>query len=303
MSLTNLSTILKILISGEIIIPDIFNEQVKLLVYDQTQMQNKNISSGSERVKIIRQSAPSANAGNPVTLINQVPVSLSHQLIVPNTVVVASSLFLSTVYVENADFIIDYFNGTIERTSTGSTITSGGQVYVWYLPFTQLNQSDDYSLDYVSGKIKRKSGSSIPDKATVFVDYAISTVDSFSDTQIEELIKEMEAYIAPHLKPSYSITSTDEGLKAAATNYVLYLCCLSGSLNTLNYPNDISNKVSDSWLKLSEKYFSLASELFRTYLSTPLPSFSASGTIENRYLKARSIQKVSPSLSRGYRQF
>jgi len=300
MALTDLQTIRKIIISEQAFIPNIFNEKIQIGLYNKSQLQHVNITQSSESVKIIMSNTPVLDAKNPIALNSNIVYPLSSSKIVWDTVVVANNLSLSIIYVENKDFFIDYFSGTIERSSINSSITNGQQVYVWYLPFVLLNSGNDYNIDYITGEISRRSGTTVPNKATLYVDYTHAQ-NLPSDTTINELIIEMENWLLPRLKPPYSLNSSDLGLKAASTNYVLYLFCLQASLNELLIAGkDTSDDLSKQWIALSDKYSKVSINLFSKYIN--VSSLPTGGVIENRFVKNRYRTKQSPSVSPGKRR-
>lgn len=295
MALTDISTVLTVIQSEEIFVTDIENDEIKLTLFEDGQLTYGNITSGSEVVKIIRENEPVADSHNPLTLNDQTAVDLDPEYIVPDSVVVASDAILTTVYVENDDYIIDYSSGTVERTSLGSSIANGGTVHVWYIPFVCLTGGSDYNIDYGAGTIKRRAGSSIPNKATVYVDYNHSSTNP-SDDLIRELIEEMEALIEPKLKGGYTLDSDDIGLKGAATNYVLYGYCLAASLKELKFGNkDESDHIAAEWRRLSKDYLMMARNMFSPYLAVSTQQLG--GLIENRYTNGRKRTSLSPSVA------
>lgn len=299
MALTDIETIRKVIQAEKITIPDEINESLKLKLLEGAQLEFSNITENSETVKIIRVNTPQADSHNPITLNNQNPVDLDAQKIVPNSGVVAIDLTLTTVYIENRDYIIDYENGTVARTSIGSTIANGGQVFVWYLPFVVLTNGDDYGIDYQSGRINRRTGTTIPNEAVVYVDYN-HTETSPGESLIKELIEEMEAFIEPRLKSGITLNSADKGLKAASTNYVLYSYCLAACIKELTIARrDQSDDIAKQWSALSEKYLANAKIMFGKYLAVSTQQLG--GVIENRYTKNRRRIIQSPSVSRRIR--
>ncbi len=300
MALTDRETVKKVIQSERVYIPDVENNRVQLTLFEAGQLEFSNITLDSESVKIIRVNSPQADSHNPITLNDQDSVDLDAQKIVPDTVVVASDLILTTVYVENDDYVIDYLNGTIERTSLGSAIANGGTVYVWYLPFVVLVSGDDYNFDYNAGTLKRRAGSTIPNKATLYVDYNHAAVEP-ADNLLEELIIEMESFIEPRLKGGFSLDSDDPGLKSASTNFVLYLYCLSASLKELRFAGrDNSDDIARRWQDLSEKYLNAAKSMFSKFLNVSTESIG--GMIQNRFTTSRTRKMVSPTVSPGTRR-
>lgn len=301
MALTDIEQIKKMIEGERTYMAKVFNDRVTLTGFEDGQLEYTNVTEDSESVKIIRSATPNADNGNPITLNDQVPINLQYQKIVSDSVVVADDLLLTTIYVENDDYIINYENGTIERTSLGTTIPNGGTVYVWYLPFVVLTAGNDYNIDFPRGVIKRRAGSSIPDGATVYVDFTHSDVRP-SDELIEILIEQMEAYIEPRLSGDYSLESTDRGLQAAAANYVMYAYCLSAGAKELRIAGkNNSDDLAFRWRQLSEQYLALSRQLFSKYLKVSTKEIG--GVIENRFVSKRSRTIQSPSVSTRRRRF
>jgi len=295
MALTDIETVKKVIQSDKVFVSEQLNNRLKLVLFNKAQLEFTNITEDSEKVKIIRVNAPHADSHNPITLNDQDPVDLDAQKIAWDSVVVASDLILTTVYVESDDYIIDYENGAVSRSSIGSTIPNGGTVYVWYIPFVVLTTGDDYNIDYNTGEINRRAGSSIPNNATVYVDYN-HTETAPGDALLLELIEEMEAMIVPKLKGGFSVDSADKGLKAAATNYVLYAFCLAASLKELNIAGrNTSDDLARRWHDLADKYLALAKSMFSKYLSVSTQQLG--GLIQNRFAENRKRTIQSPTIT------
>lgn len=293
MPLTDLETIKKLIQAEEVFIPDIRNERAALALFERSQMNHSNIVEGTEVVKIIRTAVPIKNAVNP-TLTDQDAFNLVSGKIVPDTVVVADDALLTTVYVENDDYIIDYDLGTIERTNIGTTIGNGATVHVWYVPFVVLTGGSDYNFHHSEGQLNRRAGTTIPTKAMVFIDYTHAE-GLPSDTLIVEMITEMESFIEPRLKPGFTLASSDEGLKTAASNYVMWGLCLALSFRELNVGGkDNSDDLAKRWQDLSKLYMGAAQQMFGKYLRTSTQQWG--GMVQNRFVKDRTRKSQSPSV-------
>jgi len=299
MAWTDITTIKKLIQVDTPIIPSVHNERVLLTLSQPSQLSHATIDLDTDIVKILRIADPYPDTGNPITLNTTVPVNLDQEKIVWNTVVVADSLALTTIYVENDDYIIDYFNGTVERTTIGSTIPDGGTVYVWYLYFTVMIRGTDYTINIDLGTIARRAGTTIPDHATVWVDYAHSQSNP-TDLAITQCILQTEAYLVPKLKPSFTLDSDDVGLQSSATNYALHLLALSQAFKVLSATQkEDPDSLARQWFTLSDKYFTLASRSFSKYLH--VSSLDYGGLIQNRFTSTRTRTRTSPTISPGTR--
>lgn len=262
MAYTTIETIKKILQTLPTVFPNIYNEEIILNLFDKSYLQYNNIDTGSENVKIIRAVEPTEQTG---IVLNDFNFSdLSADLIVPKTVVVAENNTIQTVYIENKDYIIDYQTGKIAR-ATGTSISNGQSVFVAYLPFTKLTDGSDYNINLTEGSINRRAGTSIPDRATLYVDYSHAQVD-VSDDLINECIDETTAIFDKLIKDSV-IGSTEKAIESAATNYTMYIICLSQSQKTLRAFRADSNDIGKEWMNLSKSYLETAETFLSSYLN------------------------------------
>jgi hypothetical protein len=273
-SYTDIDTVKKLLQSMPTIFNNIQDEKITFNDFDKSYLQYTNIDVDSEIVKIIR--TVTLTNDNP-TLTDNTEINLSGTFIVPNTVVVADSLTLTTIYVENKDYIINYTTGKISRTTVGSSITNPQTVYVWYIPYVQLTDGSDYNTDDDEGSLNRRAGTSIPDKATVYVDYSHSQ-GNVPDDLIAELILETDSIINNVIKAT-EVDSTDKALNSAATNFVMYLICLSQSQKILKLSRTISDDVGEAWIKLADSYLSAANKFLAFYKFSP--TFNPGKTVIN----------------------
>jgi len=272
----------------------ISNEEMILEATTQSLLLHGKVDAESEAVKICRQIIPTSEG--PLVLTSTVPQSLANPYIIPGTVVVAADALLATVYIENKDYVVNYTNGTVERCTTGSSIPSPGTIYIWYLKFSLLSRSTDYEIDNTAGAINRRVGGTIPDHATVFVDYSHSE-GSVTDELIEQAIIEAEEYMALKLKGSVSTTQPDQTLKSAATYYALRAIACDQAYKTLQAErSSASDNIADIWMKLAEKYERMAIEFFSKYVN--ISQLNAGGILQNQATgsRARSIEVPSPSV-------
>lgn len=293
MALTDLETIKKLIQAGEVFIPTIFDERIEVVLFERAQLNHRNIVEGSATVKIIRTVVPTKNATDPI-LSDQIPFNLATSKIVRDTIVVASDALLTIVYVENDDYIINYQDGTIERTNIGTSIGNGDTVHVWYIPYVVLTDGSDYNIHYPEGQLNRRAGTTIPNKAMVYVDYTHAQ-SLPSDDLITETIEEMEAFIEPRLKSGFTLLSPNKGLKAAATNYVMYALCLALAFRELNIAGkDISDDLAKRWIDLSKAYLATSQQLFAKFLKTGTQQWG--GMVQNRFVSKRVKSMQSPTV-------
>lgn len=271
---------------------NVFDAETLLLDYDDSYLQNILITSASEVVKAIRRNTPYQDALSPITLIENVTSRLTYQKIVKGSVVVANDITLAIVYVENVDYVIDYYNGTIAIASTGSSIPSGGTVYVWYLPFTVLSRDTDYSIDYSKGTIRRVFGTSVPSNSICFIDYAHSD-QTVPDAAITSAIKRAQSIISDNLSEQYSLSSPDEGLKSAAMYFTAYLLSLALSSREITLArSDSSSDISNAFRSIAKDFLATAQTNFSKYLKTS--SMNTLEIIANRAASPANQRAITP---------
>jgi len=251
MSWTSLATIRKHLSDAEVASTTIENQEQVLVGTDPVQLGHKSLTSGSEEVKTVDLGSPHSAGG--LTLSGASWLNLAHANIVPDTVVVAGDQALDTVYVEGADYVVDYENGKIKRVS-GTSIPDETTSYVWYFYFTIHVKDTDYEIDYSNGELNRIDGGALPDSITVFVDYSTSA-GTVTDDLINQAITEAEDKILARLKDDFSASSTDQGLKTGATELALAIVCNAKAMDMmLKLPSDESDGAASQWARLSERY-------------------------------------------------
>jgi len=212
----------------------------------------------SETVKWCILNAPVSDG--PITLTGTDWSDLAHTNIAPDSVVVTLDETLSQTYMLEKDYIIDYEQGRIRRTSS-SSIPSQTVVKVFYLYYAPFQKTTDYTMDYDAGTIARVTDGAIPDGATVLVDYdaAAATV---SDALIDQAIVEAEDKILAHLSSDYGPSSTDQGLKTGATELALALVAEAKAMEALaNVTLSNPDNRAAEWLKLAQK---LETQAWRT---------------------------------------
>ncbi|MCX6640267.1 MAG: hypothetical protein NTW14_07260 [bacterium] len=196
--------------------------------------------------------------------------SLVHENLVPNSIVVSGDQALDTVYVEGTDYVILYETGRIKRV-TGSAIPDGGTVYVWYFYYTVQVKDTDYQIDYDKGKLNRISNGSIADGSTVYVDYTTSA-GTVTDDLINEAITEAEDKILARLKDGYNGSSTDQGLKTGATELALAIVCNAKAMDMmLKSPSDEADGAASQWKVMSQRYERQAWETLDRFLKARSP--------------------------------
>jgi hypothetical protein len=187
------------------------------------------------------------------TLKEEEFVSLEHAQLVPGSAVVTLSEALTTVYVDEVDYQIDYVNGRVRRLASGS-IPDQQPVIVYYDYFSLFERGPDFSIDEANGILTREEGGAISAGATVLVDYTVAA-GAVEDDLITEAIAEAEDMILRLLSPDYNSGSTDQGLKTGATELSLSIICRAAAAEALSRraTTDISGRAKE-WQQLSRFY-------------------------------------------------
>lgn len=193
--------------------------------------------------------------------------SLVHENLVPNSIVVTADQALDTVYIEGTDYVVSYEQGKLRRV-TGTSIPDGGTVYVWYFYYTVHTRDTDYAIDYDSGTLNRIDGGAIADGSTVYVDYTTSA-GTVADELINEAIIEAEDKILARLKDEYSSSSTDQGLTTGATELTLSIVCNAKAMDMmLKSPSDEADGAAEQWRAMSARYEEQAWETLDRFLKS-----------------------------------
>ncbi len=251
MSWTDLTTVKKHLQESTTAATAIENQEHVLSGTSRVQLEHRSLTSASEEVKTIDLASPFSEGAKTLTGTNW--TGLTHQDIVPDSMVVTADQALDTVYVEGTDYVVNYEVGRIRRVA-GTSIPDGGTVYVWYFYYTVHTKDTDYQIFYSSGELNRIDGGAIADASTVYVDYTTSA-GTVTDDLINQAITEAEDKILARLKDEYGASSTDQGLKTGATELTLAIVCNAKAMDMmLKLPSDDADGVARQWREMSHRY-------------------------------------------------
>jgi hypothetical protein len=205
-------------------------------------------------------------------------VSLAHPEVVHGSVVVAENTSLSTVYVENVDYTIDYDSGRLRRVDTGG-ITAGQPVAVWYFFYHRYQEGADYVVEYAGGRLQRISTGAIEDGQAVLVDYTAG-FGTITEESIDQAIDEADQVLLQLIDPKYH-EATDPGLVAAETHWAVSLLCRVRAAGELSGPalkTTAAASAARAWLELAEQYQQSAERLLqpfrRVYSGITFPTFA-----------------------------
>lgn len=268
MGFTNIDLIKKHILEHEIGTLSKENVACRLVGETPFQLPHMVLLSGSEKVKAKEQNIPTQEA---ISFPSSDPVQLLHQELIPDTVVVANDSSLGEIYMENADYSIDYDNGRLTRLPDGS-IPQATSVVIWYLYFRIYTKDTDYQIDYSKGQIKRKNSGEIENGQWVLVDYQVEFA-LLSDEVIENSIREANDQILKYID-SIHANSTDQSLVTAETYLAVSILCNIKALEAMTQNVGAStggqvHSLSLAWAKMSGTYRELTYELLKKFKKDP----------------------------------
>jgi len=217
---------------------------------DPVQLPHVGLVESSVAVKALQSSAPEMEE----IALTVEWVSLTYTNIVARSVVVGSDSSLTTVYVENTDYIVDYAGGRIRRLPEGS-IFVGGTVSVFYDAYRIYIKGDDYTIDALNGLISRNPAGAITDGQTVLVDYMVG-LGTISDAVIENAIVEIDDAVVTMLDPAYYDQPTP-GIVIGETHWVVAAVCRMQAAATLTESDALivgAHNLARIWLDLADRY-------------------------------------------------
>ena len=269
MSFTNIDLVKKHIREHALGTTNIENISCHLLGQTPFQLPHTNLLQNSEKVKGKEQTVPIQEE---VSFFSSDIVSLLHQELIEDTVVVATDSSLGKIYVENIDYSIDYDDGTITRSPDGS-IPPGSEVVVWYLYFRIYAKDTDYHIDYDKGQITRTVSGAIEDGQRVLADYT-AEFGLLSDEVIANAMVEANDKILKIIDPSYS-NSMDQSLVTAETYLAVSILCNIKALEVMTQTGaagnagSVARSLSLAWSNMSSVYRERAFELLKKFRKDP----------------------------------
>jgi hypothetical protein len=181
-------------------------------------------------------------------------LGLYHNQIVPASVLVASDASLSSVYIENVDYIVNNTAGQIRRIA-GGAIPAGGNVEIWYRFYHVYALGDDYTVDASGDSLLRRSSGAIADGQTVLVDYRVS-LGTVSDRVIDRAIAEAGEAVLAMIDPRY-FDEPANSIIIGETHWAVATVCrirAAVSLTEAGAPGTGARAAAQVWLELAERY-------------------------------------------------
>lgn len=269
MGFTNIDLVRKHIREHALGTTEIENISCHLLGQTPFQLPHTNLLLNSEKVKGKEQTIPIQEE---VSFSSSDVVSLSHQELIEDTVVVARDSSLGKIYVENIDYAIDYDSGTITRLPDGA-IPQESEVVVWYLYFRIYVKDTDYRIDYDKGQITRMASGAIEDGQRVLADYT-AEFGLLSDEVIANAIVEANDKIVKVIDPSF-VNSIDQSLVTAETYLAVSILCNIKALEVMSQTGSVQHTASAArflslgWANMSSVYRERAFDLLKGFSKQP----------------------------------
>lgn len=214
-----------------------------------------------DATSVIVKSSEQAQLQRRQIILNAGQAQLGGTHVVRESVVVASDSSLGRIYREYGDYLIDYTSGSLHLKS-GSSLDPDDVVTVWFRTHHLYELSTDYALDAEAGVIRRLASGSIGDGELVLVDYT-SLPLAFSDSLIEQAVAEANARVQRQTDPERHF-GADPILTTAALELSLAALSRSAALRSLSGRFGTEKRTTE-WLRLANEYQQSAERLLEDY--------------------------------------
>jgi len=181
--------------------------------------------------------------------------------LVRGSVVAASDSSLGQVYVENADYVIDYDNGDLIIKS-GGVLTIGKSVTIWYAAYTLYEAGSDYQVRAQQGEIRILAGGDIAEGETVILDYQ-PIHDSFNEEILTTAVATANGLIEREVDPDRQF-GADATLGTAATYRALEIICRTAAARELAGASG-ADRNALAWMKLADEYARQVEKLLKVF--------------------------------------
>lgn len=235
-------------------------------IYDQPVVINSSDAisffSGAVDDATVKVKSVQSNILTRITLIlDSSTTSITASRIVPGSVVAATDSSMGKLYIENADFVIDYSLGDLTIKS-GGELSTGMTVTVWYQTYYTYIAATDYSIDADNGEIRRLASGNIALGEVVYIDYN-PVGKTYNEAVITNAVIMANGLVEREVDPSGDF-GADPTLAASATFRALEIICESSAVRDLSRLNGQQNTTS-GWLKLAEMFAARADGLLRSF--------------------------------------
>lgn len=246
MPYTNIELVRKYLPFGDFPASRRRNLEIIFEGLDSTTLPGRGIVPGSLTVKAMRMLAPFFEQ----KALGAEPVTLSRNLLVPDSVTVASDSSLGLIYTPQVDYAVDNEAGLIYRVPDGD-IGEGADVAVWYYHYRAYIEGTDFIVDYQRGTIRRLAAGHIMPGQLVRVDYQMAS-GAFDEDVVNEAVAAANAIIEKEVDPLQKF-GADASLQTAATFLAAsILCQITAGYDLIQTSPGKSR--GDSWITLAEGY-------------------------------------------------
>ncbi len=262
MAYTNIELVKQHLLSVERTLAIIRDHRVIFSDSGTVDLPHSTIKKNSEVVSGLQSNKPRSEH---VTFDDDVK-ALSSQHLLHESVVIASDDSLGKVYIENADYVVDYPAGSVCRVSDGD-IETGASVTVWYVPCAVYDRNADYYISYENGTVTRIDGGRIQPGQIAFIDYEIEA-GVFSDDAISRAINEASIQLSILVDDQKAEAASKE-LTVAETYLVVAILTQIRALEAAQSSTLTSSgrsSVSSGLLQLSNRYRDDFRQLVRPYV-------------------------------------
>lgn len=180
--------------------------------------------------------------------------------LVPGSLTLASDSSLGVIYSEGIDYTVDHVTGAVKRAS-GGAISSGAAAHLWYFPYTVYVEGVDYLVDEINGQVKRIGSGAILSGASVIVDFEAET-PGFTDDVFNEAALEANQRVSNAVDPNGDF-GANLILQTAATYLGASIICRIAATAAL--VTDTQGKNASLWLEISRSFAKDASDLLDAF--------------------------------------
>ncbi|HUV29497.1 MAG TPA: hypothetical protein VMY05_00200 [Acidobacteriota bacterium] len=181
--------------------------------------------------------------------------------LVPGSVVVASDSSLGTVYVENADYVVDYETGEL-MIKDGGSLSAGQDVTAWCIAYREYTAGADYEVRADRGEIRRLAAGDIAGGETLWLDYS-PVYQTFDDEVVNNAVITANGLVEREVDKDRQF-GADPMLVTAATYRALEVVCRTSAVRELS-GTDSGDRKALAWMKLAEEYAAEAARLLRSF--------------------------------------
>jgi hypothetical protein len=183
-------------------------------------------------------------------IVGESQILLVGSPIIPGSVLVASDGSLGQLWVEGLDYVVEYGSGAISI-KAGSSISNNQEVTVWYQEYHVYSPGADYLMDSSRGSIKRVASGDIGDGETVYLDYS-PLFSSYKDELLSNAVAEANALVERAVDPNRQF-GADVVLQSAATYRTLEIVCRASAARELSSLGR-NDKAALAWMKLADSH-------------------------------------------------